>query len=214
LLYDELATGIGRPYRLTSLEIVMQMYPPLPSRWVTSLLALVVLWLAAGTVVGGNEPPPFAAISAGGVDEMFEPLPFPHPAARIDEMLEPPPFPHSDATSARGLDLTGRWASGICRTALALGDTILVGKGGSIEILDLSSPGLPTLLGRVVMPSVVEDIAVCGAIAYVACRYEDVRILDIGDLTQPQEIGVAPASLAGTMCSTWPTTGTGWSFTT
>lgn len=98
------------------------------------------------------------------------------------------------------LNLVGRWAKGPSRAVAVSGDTLYYGNGPSLEIMDISAPLNPMRLGRVVLPSTVEDITVFAPYAYIACSYGGLRIVDISNPGAPIEVGhfsIAPSGDTG-----------------
>ena len=81
------------------------------------------------------------------------------------------------------------------------GDRLFVGLGdgpaqvAGLEILDVSEPATPVLVGSYRLPREgtglrVRDVAVQGTRAYLAAGAQGVRVLDIADPASPQELGV------------------------
>ncbi len=70
------------------------------------------------------------------------------------------------------------------------GNYAYVGIGPSMDILDISNPGRPAVVGHMgLLPDVVYRIAVSGKYAYVANGYGGLRIVDISNPASPREIG-------------------------
>ena len=63
---------------------------------------------------------------------------------------------------SRDVDLLGRLASGPCYAVAARGDTTFLGNGGYLEIIDFSNPSMPRVLGREVLPAMVEGVTLEG----------------------------------------------------
>ncbi|MFQ6606886.1 MAG: hypothetical protein ACE5DP_04480 [Fidelibacterota bacterium] len=73
--------------------------------------------------------------------------------------------------------LIGRWANGPCRAVDVSGNIAYFGNGGYLEIVDISDPANPNELGKVLIPSVAMGITISGNYAYVADRYDGLRII-------------------------------------
>ncbi len=85
--------------------------------------------------------------------------------------------------------LIGSWANGPCK-AIAVGGNIgYFGNGGYLEIEDFNTPDNPVELGEIVLPSLVEDVAISGNYGYVANGHDGLHIIDISNLASPSEVG-------------------------
>jgi hypothetical protein len=70
------------------------------------------------------------------------------------------------------------------------GNYIYAGSGPTLIIIDQTDRKDPSLVGQsVVMPDIVQDIAVQGDYAYVAAGRGGLRIFDISDPANPREVG-------------------------
>ena len=85
--------------------------------------------------------------------------------------------------------LIGRWANGPCFAVGVAGSTAYIGNGGYFQILDITDLSNPILLSKIVLPSLVYDIAISGNYAYVANGDDGLRIIDVSDPAAPTEVG-------------------------
>jgi len=85
--------------------------------------------------------------------------------------------------------LIGRWANGPCKAIAANGNIGYFGNGGYLEIVDFTTPDNPEELGKIVLPSLVEDVAISGNYGYVANGLDGLRIIDISNPESPKEAG-------------------------
>ena len=85
--------------------------------------------------------------------------------------------------------LIGRWANGPCYAVDVAGNIACFNNGAYLEVVDIADPANPVELGKVLMPSVAEGIAVSGNYAYVADGSDGLRIINITDPTDPIESG-------------------------
>ena len=93
------------------------------------------------------------------------------------------------AQDSQNTTLLGHWADGKCRAIDVEGAKAYFGNGGNLMISDISDPSNPVEVGKIVLPSLVKDVAVSGSYAYVAAYYEGLYIIDISDPSNPSEIG-------------------------
>ena len=64
-----------------------------------------------------------------------------------------------------------------------------VGEGASFDILNVSNPSSPTQVGRIVLPGMVDDIALDGPYAYVADDDGGLQVIDIANPVSPTVSG-------------------------
>ncbi len=93
------------------------------------------------------------------------------------------------SNDAENVELIGRWVSGPCYAVAVRGDTAYFGNGCSLEIVDFDNPADPVELGKVLVPNVIEGVALSGDYAYVADRDAGLRVIDISTPTNPFEAG-------------------------
>jgi len=94
------------------------------------------------------------------------------------------------ASTARDSNTTliGRWIGGACYRVAVAGTKAYFGNGLYLMIADVSDPGKPTELGRVLLPG-IGNTTVSGNLAYVATGADGLRIIDVSDPTNPTEVG-------------------------
>ncbi len=63
------------------------------------------------------------------------------------------------------------------------------GYASSLDIVDISDPSAPILVGRYDSYGYAHDVAISGNYAFVASEYDDFRILDISDPEAPTVAG-------------------------
>jgi hypothetical protein len=93
--------------------------------------------------------------------------------------------PHDD----ENVSLLGRWAAGPCRAVTAVGEIAYCGNGSYLEIVDFGDAELPALRGRMLLPGLIQGVAVAGDLAYVANREAGLRIVDIADPAALVQVG-------------------------
>ena len=86
-------------------------------------------------------------------------------------------------------ELLGRWPFGPATTVAVSGSFAYVGSGAALLVVDVSTPDSPQLLGDVVLPEPVFEIAVAGSHAYVANFRAGLRVVDISVPSAPVEVG-------------------------
>ena len=63
------------------------------------------------------------------------------------------------AQETSNVELVGQ-IGGVCKDVHVAGNNAYISQGPSLEILDISAPSSPVLLGRVVLPSLIAGISV------------------------------------------------------
>jgi len=89
------------------------------------------------------------------------------------------------------VELVGLWPYGACR-AVALDSSrniALIGNGEAFQVLDISDPSVPSLLGETVIQADLRDIAIAGDYAY-ALTDRTFSVVDISTLSAPDVHGV------------------------
>lgn len=95
------------------------------------------------------------------------------------------------ATPTADIELLSHF-DGALRAVAVQDNQAFVGIGSRLAILDITDQSHPELLGITdAFPDLVENVVVSGNYAYVAATYAGVRIVDISDSANPQEVGVA-----------------------
>ncbi len=91
--------------------------------------------------------------------------------------------------TSQNTTLIGRWAEGPCFATAAVGNIVYFGNGGYLEIVDFTDPINPVELGKILTPSVVQDIAINGSYAYIADKFAGLRVIDISNPANLIEAG-------------------------
>ena len=95
------------------------------------------------------------------------------------------------ATSTVNIELLSHFG-GVIRAVAVQDNKAFIGIGSRLAILDITDQSQPELLGITeAFPDLVENVVISGNYAYVAATYAGVRIVDISDSANPQEVGVA-----------------------
>lgn len=71
------------------------------------------------------------------------------------------------------------------------GDTIYMGAGAALQILEVSDPAAPVQLSYLNLDSVVLDVATAGGLVAVLSR-DELTLVDVGDPESPARLGVLP----------------------
>jgi hypothetical protein len=90
-------------------------------------------------------------------------------------LLEPIVF----SQTSFNVDLVSRWAHGPCNAADAEGNYAYIGNGAALQILDISDPTSPQLVGEINVPSMIAYINISGSFAYVV-DYDEGRYVHNG----------------------------------
>ena len=86
--------------------------------------------------------------------------------------------------------LVGNYNTSFARGVAVDGDHAFVAAGDSgLQIMDISDPDAPTLVGSYVTPGSALDVAVVGDLAFVADNYSGLQIVDISDPAAPTLVG-------------------------
>ena len=93
------------------------------------------------------------------------------------------------AKADSNVTFAGRWAYGTCATTEIVGNVLYFGNGGFLEAADITTPGSPEKLSKILTPGIVWDVAVSGDYAYVANFSAGLRVIDISDSSNLQEVG-------------------------
>jgi hypothetical protein len=84
--------------------------------------------------------------------------------------------------------LVGRWAAGPPYAFTVEDNIIYTASGGILQILDISNPSEPQLLGQVSTNGIISDVAKEGNYVYLAAEDSGLKIIDVSDLTNPIQI--------------------------
>ncbi|MDZ7399744.1 MAG: BACON domain-containing carbohydrate-binding protein [candidate division KSB1 bacterium] len=115
-----------------------------------------------------------------------------------DRQLSEFKFPHNEfhkqlsianVGDSLNVRLVGRWGGGPCYAVATDGKYVYRGSGGYLEIFDVTNPAAPKMIGQVMTPDVVREIAVSGHYAYVADYDAGLRVIDVSVVSSPREVG-------------------------
>jgi len=87
--------------------------------------------------------------------------------------------------------LAGRWPYAPVQTVTASGTTAYLGSDSTLVVLDVSNPASPAVLGSVILPAVINRIAVSGGFAYVVAGAAGLRVVDVSNPAHPTEVSHA-----------------------
>jgi hypothetical protein len=90
------------------------------------------------------------------------------------------------------LELVGRWPYGPAETIDARESLAVYSTGTVVQIADLTDPTMPTVVGEIELPTLIEDVAIAGSFVLVADGVEGLRVIDISTPSAPEEIGRFP----------------------
>ena len=92
--------------------------------------------------------------------------------------------------SSSNIELVGMWPYGACEASAF--DTnrniAVIGNGETLQVLDISTPSLPSKIGEVFLEAKPYDIVISGNYAYVL-TLDSLRVIDISILSSPDEVG-------------------------
>ena len=83
----------------------------------------------------------------------------------------------------------GRWPYGPAYAVAVSGSYAYLGSGTVLVIVDISNPAVPQAVGAVVLPGVVQGVAVAEGYAYVAAGAAGLRAVNVVTPTAPVEVG-------------------------
>lgn len=90
--------------------------------------------------------------------------------------------------TSQNVNLIGRWGHGSCQAVYADSIHAFIGNGVSFQILDMTDPESPQVLGEVVLPEAIKKIIIRDNFAYVLTGQSGVRVVDISNYYTPTEI--------------------------
>ena len=108
---------------------------------------------------------------------------------------EPEAPANANAVLAQGSRATPNLAllgqiGGEARGIVVDGDYAYMGEGPHLDVLDLTNPSSPDLIGQsALLPGTIQDLDMQGGLVYAAAGEAGLRIFDPDDPTQPVEIG-------------------------
>jgi len=84
--------------------------------------------------------------------------------------------------------LVGRWAAGPPYAFIVEDNIVYTASGGILQILDISNPSEPQLLGQISTSGIISDVAKEGNYVYLAEEDSGLKIIDVSNLTNPVQI--------------------------
>ena len=69
------------------------------------------------------------------------------------------------------------------------GDYAYFGSGMALMVADVSDAAAPQVVGEIVLPGVIFNVAVSGSYAYVADDDAGLRVIDVSTPASPIEVG-------------------------
>ena len=98
-------------------------------------------------------------------------------------------------SSGQNIELVGQIGGTVLCVEVQV-NTAYIGEGASFVVLDVSNPSAPVTRGRILMPGLVNGIAVSNGKAYVASRRNGLYVLDVSNPASPAIIGFYNTSSA------------------
>ena len=86
-------------------------------------------------------------------------------------------------------EAVGHWPYGETYVSAFTTGRAYVGNGSALQVLDMSDPSSPVVVGEVVLPDSPKAIVEVGTLLYVADRLGGLRIVDVSEPHAPVEIG-------------------------
>ena len=94
-------------------------------------------------------------------------------------------------------ELVGRWPYGPTVAVAVAGDYAYYGSGTALMVADVSDAALPQVVGGVVLPRMISDVAVSGIYAYVVDDENGLRVIDVSTPSSPSEVGSVSTPVGG-----------------
>jgi len=92
------------------------------------------------------------------------------------------------SVGSENVDIVGHMG-GEARVVAVQDNYAYVGMGLNLMIFDVATPVNPTVVGQIVMPGIVDSIALSENYAYLAVTHHGLNIVDISDPTAPVRVG-------------------------
>lgn len=86
------------------------------------------------------------------------------------------------------LESLGRSPYGVSNSVAAEGDVALLSNGAALQVLDVSDPSAPSVLGEVAVVQPIEAVAISGNRGYIL-TYNDLHVVDLSAPTAPTVLG-------------------------
>lgn len=87
------------------------------------------------------------------------------------------------------LDPEGRWPYGVSNSIAAEGSLALLANGAVLQVVDLTDPSAPTVLGELAVARTIEAVAISGDRGFVLTT-NTLHVVDLSTPTTPTEVGV------------------------
>ncbi len=99
------------------------------------------------------------------------------------------------AQDSQNMTLIGREATGRCETVAARGDTVFFSSGANLMIMDFSDPDEPDTLATFLTRGNIRKLVLFNEQVIVATESNDLLIVDVSDIRNPQLAGETATSL-------------------
>ena len=97
-------------------------------------------------------------------------------------------------------ELVGRHPYGTCEAIAVQGNYSYIFNGAAFEVIDISDPSNPSVVGMCTLPTHGQQILINGDYAYLSIYFNGIRVIDISDPTNPEEISYSnPIPAPGAM---------------
>ncbi|HSN54193.1 MAG TPA: hypothetical protein VLT32_05955 [Candidatus Sulfomarinibacteraceae bacterium] len=94
------------------------------------------------------------------------------------------------------LEPVGRGPYGVSNSVAAQGDLALLANGAALQVVDLTDPSAPAVLGELYLAQPIEAVAISGDRGYVL-TYDHLHVVDLSAPTAPSELGLLAGFIAG-----------------
>jgi len=88
------------------------------------------------------------------------------------------------------LEPVGRWPYGVSNSVAAEGDLALLANGAALQVVDLTDPSAPAVLGELHLVHQISAVAVSGDRGYALTSNNNLHVVDLSAPTTPSEMGV------------------------
>jgi len=85
---------------------------------------------------------------------------------------------------------------GSARAVATQGNYLYYGSGGAFTVADLSDPRRPATVGQVLLPELIESLAVSGTLAVAGGSSRFLHVLDLSNPSAPVEVGTAETAVS------------------
>ena len=94
------------------------------------------------------------------------------------------------------LEPVGRWPHGVSNSVAAQGDLALLANGAALQVVDVTDPSAPAVLGELYLAQRIEAVAISGDRGYVLTS-NNLHVVDLSAPTTPSELGFLSGFIAG-----------------